>query len=333
MATVIDLAKTKYTVKAVLSDGSSFDLRGVLENTAWEDNKNELAVRLNLTLRDVQVNGKRLSEALPLCTAFYLYSDWGQGEKEIFRGTEWTWQNSRTDGDQIILTCYDLLYYLQKSQDNKYYAKGKTTKHIVNDILTSWNVKLGEYTAPDLTHEKTLYKNKAVSAMLTETLKTAEDLGGGKSVLIAEAGKVNVYKEGYNSEIYSFTADTNLVKVQDTYSMTDLVTRVQITGKEDSEGRPSVKATVNGSTEYGILQSLQSIGSGSLADAKKAAEKTLKEYGKPKRTILLQAPDFPPIRKGHRIYVKLDRMDGYFIVEGVSHNATSMMMQMEVRAE
>ena len=327
-----DLAKTEYALKAVLSDGTSIDLAGVAENIAWEENKSELAVRLNLTLRDVPCDGKRLAELLPLCTQFYVYSDWGQGPKEVFRGTEWTWQNSDTNGDQIILTCYDLLYYLQKSTDNKYYAKGKTTKQIISDILQSWNVTMGTYSGPDVSHEKTLYKNKAVSAMLTETLDKAEELGGGKAVLLAEAGKVSVYREAYNSEIYAFTADTNLVSVQDTYSMTELVTRVQIVGKEDSQGRPIVKDTVNGATEYGILQTIQSIGSGTLAEAKKAAEKIIKDQGKPKRTIILQAPDFPPIRKGYRIYAKTDRLDGYFVVESVSHNATARMMQMEVRA-
>ncbi|MBR1566743.1 MAG: hypothetical protein IJ649_08265, partial [Oscillospiraceae bacterium] len=66
-------------------------------------------------------------------------------------------------------------------------------------------------------------------------------------------------------------------------------------------------------------------------EAKKAANKTLKDKGKPTRTIILQAPDFPPIRKGDKIYVKSGALKGYFIVKGISHNATAMTMQMEVK--
>lgn len=331
MSKTIDLSSIRYYVKAVLSDGRSVTLETIAENIAWEDNEKELAVRLNLTLRDVPCEGTRLAKLLALCTIIYVYADWGEGKKEIFRGTVWEWQHSRMNDDQIILTCYDLLYYLQKSTDNKYYPKGKGTKYVVVDILKSWNVTVGTYTGPDITHEKLLYKNKSVSSMLTETLKDAEDKGGAKAVIRAEQGVVNILAEGENEDIYTFTADTSMIQVADKFSMTELVTRVVIVGKDDKEGRPKIEATIDGKTEYGILQAIQSIGSGKLADAKTAANKTLKEKGEPKRTVTFQAPDFPPIRKGDRIYAKTDQLQGYFIVKGISHNATSMTMQMEVK--
>ena len=54
------------------------------------------------------------------------------------------------------------------------------------------------------------------------------------------------------------------------------------------------------------------------------------EKGKPTRTITLQAPDLPAIRKGDLVYITLDRMTGYFCIKGISHNATTMTMRMEV---
>lgn len=331
MSKTIDLSSIRYFVTAVLSDGRSVTLEKIAENIAWEDNEKELAVRLNLTLRDVPCEGTRLAKLLALCTIIYVHADWGEGKKEIFRGTVWEWQHSRMNDDQIILTIYDLLYYLQKSSDNKYYPKGKGTKYVVDDILKSWKVTMGTYTGPDVTHEKLLYKNKSVSSMLTETLKDAEDKGGAKAVIRAEEGVVNILAEGENEDIFTFTADTNLIQTADKFSMTELVTRIVIVGKDDKEGRPKVEATIDGKTEYGILQAIQSMGSGKLADAKKAANKTMKEKGEPTRTITFQAPDFPPIRKGDRIYGKTDQLQGFFIVKGISHNATSKTMQMEVK--
>lgn len=329
MATV-DLTRIKYYVVAVLSDGSKINLENVAENIAWEENEKELAVRLNLTLRDISYGSGRLSGTLALCTIVYLYADWGTGQTEIFRGTIWEWQHSRIDNDSIIITCYDLLYYTQKSTDSKYYAKGKTTKAIISDIFSSWGIQMGEYTASNLAHQKILYKSKTVSKMLTETLEDAKKLGGDKSIVRAREGKADVIKYGSNSTVYGFTADSNLMSSSDKYSMTSLVTRVVVIGKDDSEGRPKVEATVDGKTQYGILQTYVSKGSSSLTDAKKEAQELLSEKGTPTRTITFQAPDFPVIRKGDIIHANTDRLTGYFYVKGISHNATAMSMRMEV---
>lgn len=326
----VDLSKISYYLIAVLSDGRQVHLENVAENIAWEENEKELAVRLNLAIRDIPFEGGRLSQALALCTIVYLFADLGAGQQEIFRGTVWEWEHSRIAGDSIVLTCYDLLFYLQKSTDSKYYAKGKTTQSIMSDILTSWNVPVGEYSGANVTHQKILYKSKTISAMLTETLDDAKKLGGAKSIIRANKGKADVVKQGGNPDIYAFTADTNLTASKDKFSMTNLVTRVVITGKDDSEGRPKVEATVDGDVEYGILQSVKAAGSSSLADAKKEAQELIDEKGKPERTITFQSPDFPLIRKGDRIHAKTDGLSGFFYVLGITHNATTMTMQMEV---
>jgi len=327
---VVDLATVKYYVVAVLKDGKQLHLEKVAENIAWEENEKELAVRLNLTLRDVPYNGGRLSEVLALCTVIYLYSDWGTGQQEVFRGTIWKWGHSQTHDDSIIITGYDLLFYLQKSTDSKYYAKGKSTKSIVSDILGDWKVPLGEYTAANETHEKILYKNRTISAMLTDTLEDARKLGGKKSFIRASKGKADFLAYGSNTDIYSFTAESNLTMSDDDFDMTPLVTRVQVLGKDDKNGRPKVEATINGKTEYGILQRSVVKGSSTLKEAKAEAQSMLDEKGSPTRTIRLRSPEFPLIRKGDLIYVTTDQMKGYFHVKGISHNATNMTMQMEV---
>lgn len=328
----VDLAQIQYFVTAVLADGRMMQLENVAENIAWEDNENELAVRLNLTLRDIPFEGKRLSKLLSLCTVVYLYAKWGDKKKkqEIFRGTIWEWEHSEIKDDSIVITCYDLLYYLQKSSDSKYYAKGKKTKEICSDILKSWSVELSKYTGPTHTHAKTLFKNKTISKMLTETLDEAKKKTGVQCVIRAEKGKCQILARGSNEDIWSFSASTNLTTSSDKYSMTDLVTRVVIVGKDDKKGRPKVEATVNGKTEYGILQQVKSKGSTSLSDAKKEAKELIDEKGKPKRTITLVSPDLPSVKKGDLIYAKADRLKGYFYIKGVSHNATAMSMQMEV---
>lgn len=326
----VDLTQIKYYVTAVLSSGAKIHLEEVAENIAWEENEKELAARLNLTIRDIPYEGGRISKQLALCTAVYLYYDDGDGKKEAFRGTIWEWEHSQIHDDEVIVTCYDLLYYLQKSSDNKYWAKGKKTKAICEDILKSWKVTLGTFSGPTITHEKVLYKNKTVAAMLTETLEEARKKTGTKGIIRATKGKCEILSQGTNEDIWDFTAKANFISTKYKYSMVNLVTRVVIVGKDDKKGRPKVEATINGETKYGVLQQIKSRGSTKLAEAKKEAKEIIKENGKPTKTIILQAPDFPRIRKGDRIHVTADRLKGYFYVKGVSHNATSMIMQMEV---
>lgn len=330
----IDLSQITYSACAILSNGMQVILDGAAENIAWEENEKEIATRANLTLRDIPYEGGRLSSVLSLCSLLYIYYDTGDGtgSKEAFRGTVWVWEHSQIHDDQIILTCYDMLYYLQKSTDSKYYAKGKKTKAICQDILKSWGVKMGTFNGPSITHPKVLYKNKTISAMLTETVEAAGKESSTKGIIRASGGKCDIVKKGANAEVWSFTADSNMVQSKDRYSMTDLVTRVVIVGKDDKKGRPKVEATLNGKTEYGILQQVKSRGSAKLAEAKKEAKELLREKGTPERTFTVQAPDAPWIRKGDVVHIATDNVDDYFYVKSISHNATAMQMQMEVEA-
>lgn len=328
----VDLAHIQYRVTALLFDGSNIVLDNAVENLAWEENKNELAVRLNLTLHDICQDFKKLSDQLALCTEIYIHADWGEGLQEVFQGSIWEIERSETSADQLIVTCYDPLYYLQKSTDNRYYPAGTTTQAIITDILSSWGVPIGTYAGPNIGHEKLLFKNKSLAAMLTETIEDAVKVGADDTVFRWHGAKVDILAAGDNETVFEFDDYKHLSQVKDRYSMVNLVTRVIITGKDDTDGngRPPVEATVDGKTEYGILQAIQSMGSGTLEEAQKEAQKVLREKGKPEHTITLVSPDVPCIRKGDKIHVLCELLAGYFIVRGVTHNATTRTMQMEV---
>lgn len=328
----IDLSKITYSACVILSNGMQVILDGAAENIAWEENEKEIAMRANLTVRDIPYEGGRLSSIMSLCSLLYIYYDAGEGSIEAFRGTIWEWEHSQIHDDQIVLTCYDMLYYLQKSKDSKYYAKGKKTKAVCQDILKSWGVKMGTFNGPSITHPKIVYKNKTISAMLTETVEAAGKESSTKGIIRAREGKCDIVKKGANTEVWSFTADSNMIASRDKYSMTNLVTRVVVVGKDDKKGRPKVEATLNGKTEYGILQEVKSRGSAKLKDAKKEAKELLKEKGEPERTFTVQAPDAPWIRKGDVVHIATDNAEDYFYVKGISHNATAGTMQMEVEA-
>lgn len=325
-----DISRISYAVTAILQNGNRVQLDEAAENIAWEENETELAVRLNLTIRDIPYGGGRLSTALPLCTAIQVYADWGAGQQQVFQGTIWEWEFSQVDGDAIIITAYDVLYYLQRSSDNRYYAAGRTTKAIITDILTAWGVPIGQYTAGSATHQKMLFKNKTIAAMLTETLEDARKLGADKALIRSNQGKADIIRRGGNATVYGLDSSAAITQSRDRYSIVNLVTRVIVVGKEDKEGRPKVEATLNGLTQYGVMQAIHNMGSATLADAKAEAQETLDENGKPERSTTITAPDFPAIRKGDVLHITTDRVKGYFVVKGIAHSATASTMQMEV---
>lgn len=328
----IDLYNITYQVVAALKSGEKLHLEPAAENIAWEENESELAVRLNLTLRDMKTdNGKTIASQLALCTSVHVYATWAGKQAEVFRGAIWQHDSSPIDDEQIIITAYDRLYYLQKHKDNLYFAKGTRTRSIATELLKPHGIPLGRYTGADIAHEKLAFKGKTLGSMMTETLALAdENTRARKTIIRMREDKAEIIKQGENNPIYGFNLGENLVDIRQAYSMVDLVTKVIVTGKEPKEGKPPVEATLNGALEYGLLQEIHPKGDASLQEAKNAAQKILNERGKPKRIISVRAPEFPGIRRGDRIHINAGKICGYFYVKGVSHNATTAQMQMEV---
>lgn len=331
MAT-IDLYNITYLVVASLKNGQKIYLDQAAENIAWEENPGELAVRLNLTLRDMKMdNGKQLAASLGLGTKIFLYSTWSGKQSEIFRGTIWQQESSPLDDEKIVITGYDKLYFLQKSKDNKYFAKGTRTRSIAEDLLKPHGIPLAVFNGSNISHEKLAFKGKTLGNMMEETLQLAdENTKSAKTIIRMRADKAEIVRQGGNSIIYGFNIGENITDITETYSMVDLVTRVIVTGKEDKETKPPIEATLNGALEFGLLQEIHTKGDATLEEAKNAAQKILNERGQPKRIITVKAPEFPGVRKGDRIHINAGRISGYFYVKGVSHNATMAQMQMEV---
>jgi len=85
---------------------------------------------------------------------------------------------------------------------------------------------------------------------------TQKKKGGAKCFVRSSKGKVSVLPEGNNTTIYHFDEDKNVEIARDMMSITTLVTRVKVVGKEDSDGKQAVEAVVDGLTKYGIRQQI-----------------------------------------------------------------------------
>lgn len=330
---MIDISKIKYQLLLVTEAGKEIDITRATEDLGWEEGEAELALRTSFTMANITHNGQLLSSlAKPGCLIAVI-ADWGTGKEEVARGkiAEWDPQFSGS-GNIVGITAYDDLINLQASQDNRYYSAGTGTKSAITAIFTDWGIPVGEYKGPDIAHAKTLFKAEYLSDIIIQLLDDAKKKGGASCIVRSAKGKVSILPEGSNTTIYHFTEDKNVELARDMMSITTLVTRVKVVGKEDADGKQAVEAVVDGLTNYGIRQQIYVRDEDdTLATATAAAQDIIDTVGKPDRVRTINAPDIPTIRKGDKVHIQAGTLNGYYIVKAIQHNASSAIMSMDIK--
>jgi hypothetical protein len=329
---MIDVAKISYSLILLRPDGQRIELQPFLRSLSWEENAGELAVRLEAELQNQQLaGGKWLHQLIPLGGQVFLYADWGSGQQEIFRGTVFAWEYQTDPLGHFTITAYDLLIYLMKSKDDRFYQAEQTAKAIIEDIAKAWGIPLGTVEGPDTPLAKQVFRGDTLGDMIYSVLDQAKKRGAGKWIVRSKQGKIDVIKPGQNTPVYLFTADSNVESIEDRQDIEDLVTRAKIIGAEDSEGKAPVVAQLDGRIEFGTLQEVvyqRQFDNASAAKA--AAQDILNERGQPRKQRKVHAPDLPFLRRGDKIYIAAGTLIGYYIVSSVVHDATNRIMVMEV---
>jgi len=312
-------------------DKKQYDITGMVQDGGWEEGKGELATHINGTMGNGKYKGKRVSSIIKNgCLVRILVSTGGK-KKEVARGTVVDWEVSRNHTkNNFEFGAYDNLYFFQESQDNYYFSKGTSTKTALMKIFNDWKIPVSKYEGPNIEHAKMAYRNQTLSNIVLEILDEASTKSKNKYLIRSEKGKVQVLQRGTNKDVYHFAAlNTEMVSYKQ--SISGMVTRVKVIGQEDDDGKSSTEAIVDGDTKYGIRQKIYvKPKDDSVADAKKEAEKILDEDGKPSRTITLESPDVPFIKKGDKIHVNTEFIKGYFYVVSIRHYCDDATMTMEI---
>lgn len=329
---MIDVSKVSYDVIAITEKKVQLDITDAVESLGWEEGENELAMKISFEMYNASYKGSKLSSLIKIGCVVAVKAYWGSGKGIVAMGNVVEAERTDTKNDAIYrVVAYDNLYCMQRSQDNVYFAKGKSTKSALKAVFSSWGITLSSYTGPDVSHAKILYKNSYLGDIVRGILDEAKKKGGCKAIVRSTQNKVSVVAVGSNKTVYHFEGK-NTVSSKHKVSIADLVTRVKIVSSEKKEGAPKVEATVNGKTKYGVFQRIVNhASSDSLADAKKTAKEMIDEDGSPKETSTVQAPDIPPIRKGDMVSLKVGALNGFFIVLSIQHNADAGKMTMQVK--
>ena len=332
---MIDVKNILYTVVLLREDGEQLDLSDVLEDLEIEEGENQWAAQAHFFVPNIKYKGIYISSLAKLNCAIFIKATTGNMEDEVFRGTITNWVVAKRDDEHgFDVYAYDNLFYMQKNEDNRYFSEGTGTKTAITSILDSWGIPIGTYNGPDVKHAKTFFKNQYISKMIQELLDDAVKKGAEKCCIKSVKGKVYFIPRGSNAEVYCFTEDENTEVASDACDMKNIVTRVKIVGKEDSEGRAPIEAVLDGRTEFGIHQRIYNRSEDdSLDEAKSAAQDVLKENGTPERVSKIEAPDVPFLRRWDKVYIEAGTLNGYFWVSSVTHRCNSGKMKLRVVPE
>lgn len=330
---MIDLSKIRYRVVVLDENGRQYNIKDYIHNLGWEENENEMSVRSSFTVRNEKTSKGYLSSIIkPGCLIGIFASDGGTFDTEVARGYVETWNpEEKNSGNNLKCICYDELYKLQKSQDNRYYPSGTGTGSAIQSIFSDWGIALGEYRGPNVSHGKIVYNNRYLSDIILDLMDDAVKKGAEKCIIRASRGRASVIPKGSNQTVYVFDVD-NTKSFSQSISTANLITRVKVVGQADEEGKRNVDALLNGETKYGIRQRIYVRGSDeTLGDAKSAAQEILDGEGKIERTMTVESPDVPFIRKGDLVFIMSESVSDYYYVKSIQHDADvySMTMHLE----
>ena len=322
---MVDVNEVEYFAILLTSSGTQYDVTDYIKDLGWEEAKGEIATKSTFTIRNENTEFGWVSKmAKPGCILVILASISGM-TKETSRGNIEVWNPTVTGSAQEIkLTCYDSLYPLSKSEINRTLKNKQKGKKFIKKLLKKWKVPVGKLEGPTVKLSKMVFEKETISKVITKVLDESFAKGDEKYIMRSVAGKFNIVEYGDNDDIYYFDS-SNSVNLNEKQSTKDLITRVQI---YDSENQKK-KKTIKGKTKYGIRNKIQTMkNEQSLKDAKKEAKQLLKEKGVIEKSLTLKAPDIPFLRRGDTVFVAILCTNGYYDVQGVSHDADSRTMSL-----
>ena len=319
-----------YTVYAITSE-KIYNLTSILEDLTISQAEKEIAQKVSFRVYNLKHGDSWLNAIIRPRDMIYVYANTGDGPQEVFRGYVWEINYKSSDKKELTITAYDQLIYFQESEDSKFFPSGKTTESICSSLCSDWGVTL-KYNYTSITHNKLPLRGKLSDIFLTDLLEEVKKSTGKESVMYSKGGTVYIDEIGQNSVIYQMRTKENVIDTSHNTTMSGMVTKVSIMGKKDDDEREPVEAVVEGDIEkYGTIQQLTSKDENTeLSEAKKEAQETINEKGKPQETYSLNAIDNPYVRKGDRIKVAAGDliMDAYVI--GITHNIGSNKKTMNI---
>ena len=88
---MIAIQKIRYVLLFITPEGTSIDLTDSLTSLSWQESMQELAVKAQATIVNTKTKWGYLHKLIRPGGKICIFSDYGDGIKEVFRGTVWQW--------------------------------------------------------------------------------------------------------------------------------------------------------------------------------------------------------------------------------------------------
>ncbi len=323
----ISLGNAAYYSFIVGDDGKQIELTDYIDSLSWSELQGQLSMKATFSARNEKTAEGYVSDICKPGAFFVVVAKTSKGMMEVFRGNIEVWNTNLTnDDDTVKITAYDELYPTQKSQDNLVVKANTKPYKAIKKVFKTWKLTMGTYDGPSVKLPKLIFQARSVADIINTILNEAYLKGDERCFMRAHDGKIDIIHYYDNYDIYFFNGD-NCTQVDEKQSTENLVTRIKIMDKNGTKK----KATIDGYTEYGIRQQIMQMQEGvSLKDTKVKAEMEMDEKGQIDKSITINCPDIPFMRRGDVVYTDIGASTGYFDVLGVTHNASSYSMTLNL---
>jgi cell wall-associated NlpC family hydrolase len=338
-----DWSLVSYALHATMTDNSN----GIvpISSLSWEEQAGELATRITAQLPDGELeDGRLLSKLIQLGTPVTVLAALGnQDYQEVARGiVEEVAPSDGSVAGTFEIIAYDPIKSTLDSKVNKFFEWGLTAKDLIVQLLgpppDGWNVPIDQmddlmdvaFSGPKVYHQQT------IADILKDCVNYVQDqkadvIGNQRMVIRSTGGRISFIRSGGNQPIYWLRQDAGAViaSVRERMSITDLVTKIEISGKNTDVGVPGEIATLDSTEDhFGITrQDILAISQPTtVEDIEKQARQMLNQRGEPRHDRGITAPDVPMLRRYDQIRITAGTMNDHFIVESVQHDEASRLM-------
>lgn len=289
----------------IISESKKYNVTPALISLDRIDAEGQIAQRVNLQLRNVQVDGVWLSSILKPVNRLFIYADDGTKKDEVFRGFLWdrTYKSSISD-QELKVTAYDHLIYLQESEDTFYFSTGKSTEEIISSICRDWGIKLN-YSYLNIVNGKMPLTGRIYDILTTDVLDVTKQQTGYHYALISEKDTMIVRTAGTNEVTYKFLATQNVSSATSSWTMEGVITQIVLVGSAGDDDREPVELVESRNvSKYGTLQKIDRKDQDlDIWSAHRDTRVSLMENSDPKYEYEITGPDIPWIRKGDGVFV------------------------------
>ena len=333
-----------YAVHAVFSDGAS----GLVPCSAlsWEEQTDEVACRISAEFPDETLeDGRYLSQLITLRTPITLLAALQPHLEleEVARGIIEEVEPSDGHKATFSVIAYDPSHALLTTQVDLAIPKGTTIGAAIEKLVKDWKLPMAQ--TPDALKSVTLsgalvFHGQTLADVLNKLLLSmpnaanADDFSTGRWVWRTTKGIIEAVQVGKNSDVYWLVERQSALAASVRIDATEVISKVVVTGVSDGdkdEAPNKVIGTYDGDQTNGTRQAILNITQHmSVEDVEKQAREMYAQKGYPRFDRSVTAPDVPMLRRYDQVRVTAGVLDGYYVVESVTHDEAKATMVLKL---